>query len=217
MEQYHTSKEWKRYLQVVDNRPGLFEDGELQIILDDKTVDDYVLENNRKLGVLYESEYHFLMVDLVKDSTGKMFPYERLVPAVKTPAVVAVPKINDNYVLIRQYRHAIREYQIAFPRGFAETGLDAKENVKKELGEELGITEVTDLQFVGKVTPDSGAIANRVEVYSCQVNEPVLKKGYEGIKEILILSKAELISLIKKGIISDSYTLSAVSILFLDE
>ena len=49
---------------------------------------------------------------------------------------VCVPVFEGRFVLLRQYRHAIREFQYGFPRGFGEAGVSVEENVREEIQEE---------------------------------------------------------------------------------
>lgn len=223
---YHESREWKRYLELLAERPEAFADGMLNIITDEKLVDEFAEKTGKKPGVVYESPYHIMVVDLVCEKgegcdeaknaeLGGCFTYERLLPAVPRGAVVAVPVFDGKFVLLRQFRHALREEILCFPRGFGEAGIKPEENLKKELLEEIGAEKVENVRFLGEIAGDSGALGTKAKVFACNISEPKFKPGYEGISAVELVSEEELKSLISAGGITDGFTLAAYA-LFLD-
>lgn len=208
------SAEWKDYIELKNERPELFAEGrQFQIILDEKTVRDYCDKSSRKIGLLYRSPYTMLLVDLVTDPEGNVFPYERIIPCAPKNAVVVVPMLNDKYVLLRQFRHSMRKEQYAFPRGYGEPDLTVEENAAKEISEELG-AEVLSLSLLGKIAPDSGILSSEVNAVICTVDKIEEKKDYEGILETVLLSEDEISEWIKNGKIVDGYTLASMSLLW---
>jgi ADP-ribose pyrophosphatase len=204
--------EWSRYLELREERPALFVDnGLIHIVMDETVVEEFQTKNHRKIGVVYESPYHILLVDLVYQKEGEYFAYERLVPKVERGAVVMIPRHKDRIILLNQYRHAIRDYQYAFPRGFGEPGLTAEENCRKELVEEIGAKLVCS-DFLGQVCPDSGVQGNMVSVFECEISDYDDNLNSEGIKEILAVSIEQLVNMLKEGKITDSFTLAALSL-----
>lgn len=202
--------EWTRYIELIEERPALFtNNGPIHIVLDEAIVATYEKEYNRKIGVLYESPYNILVVDLVYEEEGNYFTYERLVPAVETGAVVMVPIYHDKFIILKQYRHALRDYQYSFPRGFGEKGLSVEQNLRKELMEEIGAT-VNDTQFLGHVTPDSGVLGTTVPVYACHIDTYNAQLKSEGICEILELDLPQVEKLVAEGKITDGFTLAAL-------
>jgi len=210
MEDYINSDVWTEYFKLMVERPELFKNvGNLDIITDPDEIKDFIEKNNRMIGVIYKSAYSILVVDLVKGNKGN-FAYERIIPTAKDGAVVIVPKCDGKYVLLRQFRHSIRRYQYCFPRGFGEVGVDSKDNVIKEIKEELGV-KATNVEFLGKVVADSGLLSNVVSIYSCDVEKPNIEVGNEGIENVSLLSEEELKKMIKEDKIDDGFTLSAYS------
>lgn len=104
---------------------------------DPKELYAFAQKSGRRIGIVYESHYHLMVVDVVRAKNGSLFAYERLMNRVMRGAVVIVPYYNGKYILLRQYRHALREYQYGFPRGFGEEGISAKENAGKNYGKNL--------------------------------------------------------------------------------
>lgn len=202
--------EWIRYLELKKERPELFVDnGSIHIVFDEEIVAKFELETGRKIGVVYESPYSMKVVDLVYERPEKYFAYERSVPAVKDRAVVTVPVINNKFVLLKQYRHCIRDYEYSFPRGFGESGLSAEENAKKELSEEIGAV-VETVKLLGEMTPDSGSQSTVVSICCCELASYDSSVREEGIEEILELNLSEIEQLIIAGKIKDGFTLSAL-------
>lgn len=84
-------------------------------------------------------------------------------------------------------------------------------NVKKELLEEIGAVQVEET-YLGKVLPDSGILANQVDVFMCKVSNVEVKSFYEGIQDVVLLNEAELDEWILKKKIEDGFTLAAYSL-----
>lgn len=195
-------------------RPKEFQENPyFPIVLEPEQVETYVQETGVKVGVVYSSPYHLLVVDLIRNDDGSLYTYERLIPAVERGAVVALPRYKEKYVLLKQYRHSLHEYQYAFPRGFGEPGIVAEENVKKELWEEIGAT-VESCSHLGVVVADSGVSGNPVDVYTCELSHIEEQPGHEGIETIYFVSREELEEWIRIGKIQDGFTLAAWALYF---
>lgn len=206
------NKEWLRYKELMRECPDSFiNNGQLIILTDERIVEEFEHQSCKTIGVVYESSFHLMVVDLVETPNGKRFSYERLLPAINKGAVVAVPIYKGKLVLLKQYRHAIRRTQYSFPRGFAETGISAVDNVLKELREELG-AEVESYKQLGTVIADSGINGNEVSVFLCELQNLELKYGYEEIESFVTLTKEELVKWISDGKIDDGFTLAAFSL-----
>lgn len=206
----HTLPErpWERYLQLMKERPEAFSESPLlPIVTDPELVKDFTARTGREIGVLYESPYRMLVVDLVRGAEG-LFAFERVLPKSQGEAVVAVPVWNEKLVLLKQFRHALRRCQTAFPRGFGEDGLTAEENACKEVREELR-AEVLLQRPLGRVEADSGLTGGEAHVVLCQITEPRPELQYEEIQGMVCLTPEELEREIAAGHISDGFTLSA--------
>lgn len=199
----------EQYLKLIKKRPeefiGSFQ-GEL--MKDPIIMEREMKKTGRPLGVVYESPYHIMVVDLLKTPEGKYLFYERILNTVQDPSVVIVPIYQDKFVLLHQYRYAMQGMQYAFPRGFGESGLSAEENARKELREELGC-EATDVQCLGTIVADSGLCGNAVHVCATVIDSYETKLDYEGITGTVLLDKDEIIQWIRDGKINDFFTISA--------
>ena len=144
---------------------------------------------------------------------NSFFPYERVVPSHEKNAVVMIPKYNNSFLLLYQFRHAPRKMQYSFPRGFAEDHLSSKENAIKELNEEITASIRKEPKLIGQVISDSGLTNNLVDVYLVEI-ESYQKKDeiHEGIQDILEVPMDKLDNWIYKGKIDDGFTLSAYTL-----
>lgn len=159
-------------------------------------------------GIVYESRYNKMIVDPVLSENGSVFPYERVIPT-NDDGVVILPVFKERYVLLRQFRHAIRREQYAFPRGFSDPGCTILDNVRRELEEELGTKIIGEPVKLGRITPDSGMTSGSAYAYKVEIGTFEEKVGYEGIKQIITVSDDEFSNLISTGEIDDGYTLGA--------
>lgn len=208
-----SSREWSDYKQLMEERSELFSQShELSIVTDIERICEFEAESGRTIGVIYKSPYSMLVVDCVHSKNGKLFCYERIVPASTGIAVVGIPVYEGKFVLLKQFRHSMRDFQYAFPRGYGEEGFSADENVKKELSEELG-AEVLNCTYIGNVISDSGRSGEKVSIFLCDITEPKLLQGYEGIDSLVMLSPEQLRQWISDGRINDGYTLSAYALI----
>lgn len=205
------SEEWKRYSELMQERPESFQNtGPIHIVKDWDIVEAYQKATGKTIGVCYESKFNILVVDLVYEQEGNYFPYERILPAIPRGAAVCVPMYQGKYILLRQYRHAMRDYQYAFPRGYATSGLPAEENARKETEEELG-AKVRSTKYIGTVVADSGMSGQAVGIYLCEVESYHQPDHYEGIVGTCVVTHGELVDMICHNQISDGFTLAAYS------
>ena len=167
-------------------------------------------------GVVYNSRYNTMVVDpvvtLKKTKDRPFYPYERIVPTSGKDGVVMIPRYNGRFILIRQFRHAIREEQYSFPRGFAENGGGSNENAVRELQEELNVHEILAQKQLGRVAADSGLTSTQAYIFLIDLKDYDPQIGHEGITEAVSLTETELDEWISEGKINDSFTLSAWSL-----
>lgn len=201
---------WEDYLRLL-SRYGSRDAGEgaLSIVIDKDQVKAFEMRSGRKTGIIYDSPYNTLVVDVVKDADNNLFAYERLIPK-NTGAVVIVPRYKGKLILLDQYRHALGIWQLGFPRGFGELGITERQNAFKELYEEIGAVVKGDMIYLGNVTPDSGISANVVSVFSCEIQSYDSSLKHEGVVGMLEVTPDELRSMVSDKKITDAFTLSAL-------
>lgn len=95
----------EKYLELSRTCPELFaQSEELPLVLDPKELYAFAQKSGRRIGIVYESHYHLMVVDVVRAKNGSLFAYERLMNRVMRGAVVIVPYYNGKYILLRQLR-----------------------------------------------------------------------------------------------------------------
>lgn len=204
-----------KYFKLMEERPEFFSMSTIMNIETDITlIEKFEQETGKKIGVLYHSNYNILVVDLIQGEDKHYYTYERILPASNGVGIVVIAKYMNQFILLKQYRHALRDYQYGFIRGFGEDGISAKENAIKEIKEEIN-GEITNIQYLGDLTPDSGLTSNKVTYFLCELNSYSEKKGYEGIDSIITLSQNELEQWIKNGNITDGFTVAAYGLYLL--
>lgn len=213
-------KQYIKYRGSVDN--SLFSNSEVYPIAE--TDDTFVIRNlsrleelfNYKFGVVYKSKYNTMLVDPIMnnhDSQYIYYPYERIIPTSGS-GVVMVTKHKDKFVILKQYRHAPRKIQYAFPRGYGENGILSADNAKKELDEELKAKISKVPKLLGRISPDSGLTSSCVYVYFVDIDS-YEKINDEGILDVLELSDIEFENKLatnlnnEKSGFDDGFTLAA--------
>lgn len=168
-------------------------------------------------GVVYKSKFNTMVVDPIKQicpvsescRLKPYFPYERVISTSGKDGVVMIPKFDSKYILIKQFRHAIRAEQYCFPRGYAENGGNPEDNAVRELQEELNAFSIMTTSLLGRVAPDSGLTSTQAYVFAVELGDYTPQIGHEGILKAVMLSSEELDAWIKDGKITDGFTLSA--------
>lgn len=190
---------------------------------DDKAVMQNIIRNEEltgnRYGILYASRFNELIVDPVEPTVlqgenSKIFPYERIYPATGKPGVVMAVKYQGKYILLKQYRHALRQDQYSFPRGFSEKSDQSFEDAAvRELEEELNAVIKGEPQYLGNLVSDSGLTGNYTHVYLVEIASYTPVFHHEGIQEILEVTEEELAEMIQKQLINDGFTLGALALL----
>ncbi len=166
---------------------------------------------DNEYGIIYQSPYNTFTVDPVIGKNGRIYPYERIIPT-NGSGVAVLTMCRGKFVLLKQERHAIRRSQLAFVRGFREPNTTDRENVERELCEELAadVLKISD-EPIGYITPDSGLTSARVAIFAAEIApEYKIQEGNEGIKEVLEYSEEELEKMVEDEELDDSFTLAAL-------
>lgn len=113
--------------------------------------------------------------------------------------IVALTK-DGQVVLVRQYRHGVRDVLLEFPGGVVEDGEDPLEGAKRELLEETGYV-ASQLIQVGKMYPNPALQTNTLYCYLALDAEKVSGQNLDAGEdiEIHLMPLDELIDLAKRG------------------
>ncbi len=217
-----------RYLEYAKAHPRQFEnppDGLITILLEPDQIAEVEAFMEQRLlssgaspeqahawsrvGVAHQDQYTFLLRDAVRFGDGSLGTYFRFVdPDNSAPGVIILPMYQGNVVLVRHFRHAMRQWRIELPRGFGEYGFTNEENALRELKEEIG-AEVERIVSLGMTEPDGGASAQGDALYFAELKSIGAPSAAEGISNIMLTSTPEFERLIADGTIVDGFTLSA--------
>lgn len=131
------------------------------------------------------------------------------VDIVRHPGAAAVVPFLDEFtiVLLRQYRHALREFIWEIPAGTLSQGEDPLECARRELREETGY-ESARMRKLSEITPVPGYSDERVHLYVAED----LRKTAQHLDEDEILVTEEVplntaLNMIRDGEIRDAKTI----------
>lgn len=140
-----------------------------------------------------------------------LFSYERIVPTSMKNGVVLFTMLKDKIVLIRQFRHSIRNEQLCCPRGFGECNIIMVDHAKKELYEELNAIVIDEPIELGVITGDSGLSSGSATVFLMKIDSYTDSKE-EGIREIVELTPDDFLTKMNNNEIEDGYSLATFAL-----
>ena len=174
---------------------------------------DYiVVKNRRKMCENIRFEVFF---DHIEDFNGHVVKdYLVVSPKQKTEKLVTgtaiLPVVDDKFLLINIYRHAIGGFSWEIPGGFLEEGEDLSKSALREFEEETGyLCDEGQLQSLGHFTPNTGVLSARIMLFvamNCHRTSPFLVDEL-GIKDIKLFSMAEMNRMVMDSAIQDPCTL----------
>lgn len=229
---------WQRYQALMTEHPALFRNDAggsgIRIVSDERTILDDQRRHPRRIpqaaagsetgeepigiGVLVEDPWVWVVRDWVEFASGLRGGYIRVINRKEVDGgsgVVVLAARGDEVLLLRQYRHALRDWVWEVPRGFGEPGLTAEENARKELREEAGL-EAVSLTSLGSCVPDSGMSSARATCFFARLDPAAVipartGEADEAIDGARFVDLKELELLIAQGTLSDAFTLAAVA------
>ncbi len=95
-------------------------------------------------------------------SNGVQRIYERMRPSNRE-AVMIVPVIGNDLLLIREYAVGIEEYELGFPKGLIDPGEGVLEAANRELMEEVGYG-AERFDFLAKLTMAPSYFSSKMNI-----------------------------------------------------
>ena len=125
--------------------------------------------------------------------------------------VAVLPLVNSKIVCVEIYRPAFKTSMIEIPHGFIGKLETPEEACSRELREETGIeVDVSNFTYLFTMAPDTGVIRGLVKLFFANAEFPTENIINElGLGEVQYFDPAEIINLIDRGKIVDSFTISA--------
>lgn len=133
-------------------------------------------------------------------------------------SVTILPKIEDEFLLNRVYRHPVGKATYEVPKGFVDKGETPEQAAHRELREETGYSS-DSLKFMITMAPNMGVLNAHNAMY---LAENCQKTGGEvdidfGHIDMRLFSAREIHEMINSGEIVDAYTIIAwYRFLFMD-
>jgi len=117
---------------------------------------------------------------------------------------------NDNVVLIKQYRHALRDFIWEIPAGTFDPNETPLECAKRELIEEIGFSANT-WQKLGEITPVPGYSNERIHMFLASDLVPARQDlDKDEVLDVHEVPLDEAVQMINEGTIQDSKTISGL-------
>jgi len=126
-------------------------------------------------------------------------------------AAAMVPMINhQEVILIKQYRHAIREFIWEIPAGTLDFDESPLSCAKRELIEEIGYS-ATDWHQLATITPLPGCSDERIHIFLAKNLKPAAQHlDDDEMIKVHKMNLSEALQMILTGEISDGKTISGL-------
>jgi ADP-ribose pyrophosphatase len=170
---------------------------------------DIGLQEEAGAGLIYKDPFVILLRDAVRFRDGTVRPYLRMIPPAGHGGAAVLPLLDGKIALILHQRHATRQKHWEIPRGFAAYGETPDETARREITEEIGVSdpEVID---IGSVYPDTGASNVHTRLYLARLKGIGHIETDEGIDAVKQVTIDELDAMLRAEQITDSFTLAAI-------
>jgi 8-oxo-dGTP pyrophosphatase MutT (NUDIX family) len=131
---------------------------------------------------------------------------------IEAPTWVNVVAISadDEFLLIKQYRHGIRSVTFEIPGGMVDPGESPLDAARRELLEETGFIS-NDWVLIGRVHPNPAIQDNICFTYLASNVEQIGKPTPDGTEDIatFLIPTEEMIKLVSSGEITHALVISA--------
>lgn len=213
----------ERYFQLLHDRPESFVErpGGIVILRDPEAIAAVEVEVAARyasgalpdgwpcVGVVDEDPWHIVLRDAVRFPDGKVGVHLRVVMRSGDPAGIAVlARLQGDVVLVRQFRHAVRDHCWECPRGGIESGQDPEQAARTELREELG-ADLLRLDQLGRMHGASSLVGSHVVLAYAEIDRIGTPPIGEGISELGRFTPDQVERMICAGEITDSFTVAA--------
>jgi 8-oxo-dGTP pyrophosphatase MutT (NUDIX family) len=128
--------------------------------------------------------------------------------------VNVVPLTDDGQiVLIRQYRHGVREVSLEIPGGIIDPGETAEQAAVRELGEETGYVP-RRVRLLGRVRSNPAIHNNHTHMFLAEGCHAAAAPQPEPLEQIEIVLKpvAEVAELVRRGEINHALVICALAL-----
>ncbi|HSL46430.1 MAG TPA: NUDIX domain-containing protein [Anaerolineales bacterium] len=214
------------YSSIIKDKPEFFSNDNVlfQILLNEEEIQSWQAGRLKRLadknqpeewadiGIIFNDPYVVILRDLVEFADGSRNGYVRLYNRAYleggAAGVVMLPEMGGKLLLMHQFRHATRSWHWEIPRGFGEPGVQAEDQARAEIEEEIG-GEISRMSNLGLYFNNTGLEGNPIYLFLVNmkaIGEPKLKFGVDQFRWV---SVSELEQLIKDEEVTDGFTIAA--------
>jgi len=162
------------------------------------------------------SVFNIYFDHLVKDGVSLVKDYLVVEPKIKKvdgiSGVAILPIKNNQFGLIKIYRHAVSSFCWEVPRGFIDENETAVDAALRELKEETGLCcNDKGLYGLGWIFPEAGVISAKVKLYAANISvgEDNWDSEEIGHVDFKWFSDREVERLISENLIGDATSIVA--------
>ena len=122
--------------------------------------------------------------DKCETPEGKIVDAYYVVELPTTVCAVAITEENE-VLMVRQYRHPIKETLLEIPGGFIDEGETPEEAMRRELKEETGY-EFTTVKNVGRIAANPGVLDNFTYLFLAQGGKKTSEQKLDQNEELQV-------------------------------
>ena len=212
-------EEYFSYVKQLGQSNGNYREGEIEIVTDPAEISQIQKVQEKRLlqkgfsadkaaefsriGIVNEDQYWIWLRDAVYFPQGVPGTYDRLLwkseLKSKFAGVAVLPILpSGQIILILNYRHATRSWELELPRGGRESHETLEEAAFRELKEETGLV-ASSVVFLGEIATDTGVHSSVTPVFMGKVvaQEESNSEYSEAIAGVISFTKDEL----KEGLV----------------
>lgn len=206
------------YLELLASSPNLFKNsaGGIRIVTDPNeieiaqamTISRRAAAGDRvddcRVGVIAIDPYMTILRDAVMFPDGSYGLHNRI---IENGSIAVLPSYQGELVLLKVFRHGLRETTLEFPRGGRLQGESPEAAVRRELMEECGAT-ATSVVELGRFTPGGSSLSVNAQLYMATLESLGRPQIEEGISEIMTVTSKELERMIARDEMIDGFSIA---------